>query len=639
MNQKKEKILMKAMVLSCMTNLVWGMPVWANETDQQNVETVVVTASKVEADTTKVAADINVISREEIERRHYSDVGAAVKDIAGVTLQNYGSTGETYTSNSLNINGSQNIVVLIDGMRFNTNGSVAGRIQPGELGGMDSIERIEVLKGSASTLYGSDAAGGVINIITRKALKNAPMKTTLGYEGGSYNRRQYRLSNKGAQDGFYWHINGVKRDVGDFRDGAGHRVVDRVHSKTYNVQLGKYLDEKAKVELNYMAYLSNYTRPKGGGIKPSNQVPKDGRKHNTRIALDYKQKINDTLKNDFSIFRNTNNLTDGIGVKDNWIMNISTWGVSDQLTYTKGKHTVIGGIDYYKDEMEKYQTSGVNSMMPSISFSDYYLQDDWMFHPKWDLISGIRLDHSSVYGNKLSPAFTLQYFPGEKTNIYASYKEFFVAPRLAQLYSANYGNANLKAEDGHQYEIGIKQELPGKTIATLSLWKRESNNVIAYQKMPGEVNGHYYNIGHEKAKGLSVGLQKTFTPHVDGTVSYTYTHIDPQIGKNPNQDGYIPVSAWNIGLNYHDSAFSASLLARGVINRMGRLADTYPNKLKTFWVVDATADYKVDENWKIYGGVYNVFNKYYSDRCYDLNPDNWYAQPGRNFKLGVEYTF
>lgn len=129
--------------------------VYADEVQEYALDTMVVTATRVEQKAFDTQADITVITREDLEKKHYTDLGDALKDVPGVTLQNYGVTGENYSSNRLYINGSSNLVVLVDGMRANVNGSTSGALSPSEYANLDTVERIEILKGSASTLYGA----------------------------------------------------------------------------------------------------------------------------------------------------------------------------------------------------------------------------------------------------------------------------------------------------------------------------------------------------------------------------------------------------------------------------------------------------------------------------------------------------
>ena len=143
------------------TSVLWGgTALAAEETPEYLLGELVVTATRTPVEEFKANANISVVTRDTIEKNHYSNVQDALRDIPGVTISGYGNTGEVYSSNSLILNGSDKVVVLIDGVRANINGSSStyGKMATSELSNMDSIERIEVLKSSASTLYGADAA-------------------------------------------------------------------------------------------------------------------------------------------------------------------------------------------------------------------------------------------------------------------------------------------------------------------------------------------------------------------------------------------------------------------------------------------------------------------------------------------------
>ena len=173
--------------------------------EEYALDDIVVTATRTPVEAFKANANINVVTRDMIEKRHYTSVQEALRDVPGVSVPIYGNSGETYSANGLMLNGTDHVVVLIDGVRANINGSSGtyGKMPMAELSNMASIERIEVLKSSASTLYGADAAGGVINIITRDPAKEK-MRTTLSALRGSFGKEQYNLSHRGSKDGFYW---------------------------------------------------------------------------------------------------------------------------------------------------------------------------------------------------------------------------------------------------------------------------------------------------------------------------------------------------------------------------------------------------------------------------------------------------
>lgn len=167
-----KKILTAAVVLAAMG----GCAATAAETPVYTLDAVVVTANRTETKELDTNADVSVVTAKDIEQHHYKDVSEAIKNVPGVSMQNQGGNGQTYYSSPLYINGSSNVVVLVDGIRQNVNGLAGSGAQIGRFTNMDAVDRIEVMKGSASTLYGSDAQGGVINIITKKQA-DGTMKT------------------------------------------------------------------------------------------------------------------------------------------------------------------------------------------------------------------------------------------------------------------------------------------------------------------------------------------------------------------------------------------------------------------------------------------------------------------------------
>ena len=314
---------------------------------------VVVTANKTENKVFDTQANIDVVTREQIEKEHYTDLGDALKHIPGVNLQNYGSSGDNYTSNRLYINGKTRVVVLIDGMRANTNGNASSVLSPSEFANMDTVERIEVLKGSASTLYGSDAIGGVINVITRKDSEPG-VHTSVSLEAGSYNKRVYRLTNHGYENGYYWMFSAQKSKIGDYKDGHGNRVWQDVDAKDYNFMFGKELGNDSDITFRYDKYKSDYMRPNSGGLDLSKLKKNYGKKDNDKVSLQWNQRLNDHWKNTISIYRNKNRLDDNYKNPTNgrWKMNTTTTGFSEQANFKDSHNTLVAGFDYYKDKLD-----------------------------------------------------------------------------------------------------------------------------------------------------------------------------------------------------------------------------------------------------------------------------------------------
>ena len=639
---KKTLFSKKALLaaIACTTFYAATTPqVWAEEVkDEYNMDGVVVTASKIEEEPFKAPANVDVVTRAMIEANHYINISEALKNVPGVTIQSYGTGGENYSSNQIYINGTSNVVFLIDGMRVNTNGIISSRFEPSTMVNMDNVERIEILKGSASTLYGSDAAGGVVNIITKK-LGKAEQKTTISMMSGSFNTSQYGVMNSGRnKEDLYWLISAQKDLSGNFKDGNNNTIQKGLNSKTIDLKLGKDFDKDTAVEVNFENYNSNYERPSTGGLKTTTRLK--GNKDNTRVGLSYKNRISDKAVNQLSVFKNVTDLVDDSEAKSYlWSMRMETTGFSDQLTYEYDKHTLIGGFDFYQDKVKRYV--GMPSVEgKNITNQSLYLQDAWYMNDKITVTTGLRSDYHSDFGRHNTPSAVLSYQPDEKTNYYVSYKEFFVAPGISQLYYhdayGNTGNPNLKPEEGNTVEFGIKHKFDKSLNANFNIYRRKANNMIIF------ANQTYENTGEESTRGWNINIDKTFNKNLSTNIGYTYIYIDPTKDTlNPNRDGYLPRGQWNISTNYQKDKFDMVLNGRGIVNRDGRKSQTTADEFKTFWVWDAAFNYQIQDNAKVFLKVNNIFDKFYTDQCYNMDPNSatgWYSAPGRNIQVGIKYT-
>lgn len=608
--------------------------------DEYQLDDIVVTADKVEKDLFSTSANMAVIDRKTIEQKHYQNLTDALREVPGVIIENYGNGGGSYTSNSLYINGSKNVVVLIDGMRVNTNGSTLSKFDASSVVDMDTVERIEVLKGSASTLYGSDAEGGVINIITKKA-KEESMKTTVRATGGSFGKEQYNVTNIGRdKTGVFWTISGQKDIAGNFSDGHGNTILNHLNSKDFEFKLGKDFDEDTSLVMDYQSYTSHYLRLTDGGIDQTSTTL--GKKDNSRLNLVYHNRFSKKAENKISFYRNKNSLQDGYNDLSNlWLMDLVTEGISDEVTYKTKKHTIVGGFEWYQDQIKNYSSTsyGYTSAWKDKNITDraFYLEDAWDFSKEWNLTSGIRVNDHSIYGKHDTPSFTLAYNPGGKANYYTSYKEFFVSPNQYQLYSP-YGSMDLQAETGSTTEFGLNYQFDKSTKGNFHVFERNAKNGISYNSLTNK----YYNVSEEHAKGLDLKINKELTPHFAVNAGYTYLYIRPaSASTNVNNNGYLPKSLWNIGLNYTENKWDLALDGQGVIDRIGRKGTVVDSSLQSYWIWNAAFNYQAEKDLKVFLRVNNIFNKFYTEQCYDMDPTStgWYSAPGRNLVFGIERAF
>lgn len=610
-----------------------------------NLDQMVVTASRIAESNFEANANVNVVTRKDIEEKHYQTVSEALRAVPGVAIQNYSATGANYSADYLYVNGTSHVLVLVDGQRANTNGSVFSVFQPSEVSNMDNIERIEVLKGSASTLYGSDAVGGVINIITRKP-EAGGSTTKISGAWGSYDKKTYNIFNEGmTKSGFYWTVNGQTDKMGEYKDGHGNATVNKIDSKSYGVKLGQKFADKADINVSYSRYKLDYGRPETAASMMGPTVftggMTEGKKDNTKYTVAFDYKFNDKLSNRLTYFSRTADLNDDTKHPATlWQMREKTWGFSEQLTYQDGNHTIIGGYDYYKDAMNKYHDQYTPSMTGTVDNKAFFIQDQMQFGD-WGFTPGVRFSKHSEYGNKTTGSGVLSYKFNDMTNMYVSYKEFFRAPYMYELFNPFYGSEKLNPEEGETKEIGLNTRIDDKTTFSAHYFRTESDNLIGFNS----ANWKYYNAGAETIKGWDVQLTKAFDDHFSATAAYTHTYIPAtSAAVNPNRNGYIPKGQYDLTFNYDEAKFNGSLNIKGIVDRPGSKAkeaqvlDTY----KSVWTANIALNYKPVKGMNVFFKLNNLFDRMYTDMTNDMrNPGGvgWYSQPGRNFVAGVEYTF
>lgn len=603
---------------------------------------MVVTASRTPEKKIDANADVAVVTAKEIEQKHFDDVAQAVKNVPGVFISSHGASGQSYNSDQIYINGSPNVVVLVDGMRRNTNGNSLMNASIAELVAMDSIDHIEVLKGSSSTLYGSDAQGGVINIITKKA-KEDGVKTTLRTSFGDNSKEKYTLYNAGKEGNVFWSIEGGKELGGTFKDGWDRKIINHLNAEHYNAKLGYDLGNDSNIVVNYEKYKTDYTKPSYGS---NDRRAVAGKKNNDALNLQYTAKIRDNLTNLFSVYRNRT--TFDIPSQP-WGMDMKTTGVSDQLTYTINKQTLTGGFDWYKDEVPfDYDNTGISEVQgTSIHNIAFYLQDKIALTNQWNITPGVRVDHHSTFGTHTSPSLSVGFKQSENTNYYVNYKTFFVAPNLYQLfgsdaYFGHVGNKNLKPQEGNTIEFGISHNFGDNLTGTFNIYHTHAKNILYAD--PSD-NYHYANGGKSSLNGFTINLDKKFSSHWAAGIGYSYLHIPAKEGQNINFNGSLPESTLNINVDYTTTKFNASLSGRGIMNRYGTKADWHGNPTKmsnyaNYWVWDLAANYQFTKEATLFARVNNIFDQFYTDIGSSQDPyGTWYSAPGRNFEIGLQFQF
>ena len=637
-----KSMLMAAVICSSFGMLASAYAAEAESGDNLSefyLDQLVVTATRTPVEAFKAQANVSVLTADQLDKRHYKDLYTALRDVPGVQTWSSGQAGY-FTSNALRINGSDKIVVLIDGIRANQGSEL---FSTGTISNMDNIERVEILKGAASALYGADAQGGVINIITKRG---GIGKSKVYFDAGNFGRRDYGVVVNQKVDKLGVSVGAAKKKERDFTSAHQEEIVSRQQSNNYNVNLNYDIKENSNISFNYDIFNANY-RYVSPGVNPA-WGTSAGSFDTKNIRLVWNQELDQDTHNVFSI---GSNRTD---YRPSWGRNaFRSLLIQEQFSRQIGSNLLTAGIDYEKTKILKTSadwSTGKDATGESFASKACYLQDQANLSDKLKLIAGIRFTDPDAFDRKWTPSLNLGYEFDDDTNMYVSWGKFFDTPKLYQMFDSKHGTPGLKPEDGKNFEVGINHKFDDSTATTLHYFYRNTSNFIGYNPATEQ----FYNNDQEvRTKGFDVQLNKVFDQHWKMNVGYTYL-VMPATGamttQQENYGGFLPRSAWNVGIDYTDDKYDVGLVGRGIIKRPGyQVTNGHSFPKDSYWVFDMNMSYKPVKNMKLYANIYNLFNQYYAENSDvywkglgwgSLGPDyNWWPMPGRSFIMGVEYSF
>lgn len=328
---------------------------------------VVVTARRTPQPILEAKADMSVVSRQEIEDLHIGNIEEALRTVPGVQFLNYGGNALNGNISGIRINGSKDIVVLVDGVKVTDlkGPGQNGYIYSALLSNPDNIERIEVLRGSASTMYGSGAKGGVINIITRKISRT---QTSMDISKGNFGKENYRFDTQGRKGRFGYNIYQDKTLSGDFKDGGGVKWHGHTNTKAEGAKL--FWDFNDDHTLTY-SYDSNHSRYNGwdriyigpyhGFYKLDTHTVNDEWKLSSHWSnsLTYRRSREKAEYAKPMGEGNVYGLVRASPYSDS--KNYTYDFISDHINYTAGGHSIIMGVDYSKADGYSYNTGSSKS--------------------------------------------------------------------------------------------------------------------------------------------------------------------------------------------------------------------------------------------------------------------------------------
>ena len=604
---------------------------------------VFVTATRTPIPKKNVIADVTIITSEEIERAGSSSLPELLQRQPGIEISNLGGAGKVSTL-SIRGTGSTHSIVLIDGMRV---GAATSGFSAIEHIPLSQIEKIEILRGPASSLYGQDAIGGVIQIFTKKGMDGFKPYVGIGY--GSYNTLNFQSGVRGGNNQTTYAINfsaintdGFSAFVPNSNKSANEANLDKDGYKNYSLSSSLNHKINQDYEIDFQYYLSkgrnkfdNRYADYSPGVDYKNETKQE------LYAVNLKGQINKVWQSSIKIGESTDKYLDK--QKYNSTISMDDPSLSDlykttqdqlswqnNITLSKGSLTLL--YDFLKQRIKTTDLYEKTQRINNGFMVGYGLIED-----KHNFQTNLRKDFNSAYEDAVTGNIGYAYSINSKWTIASSYGTAFVSPSFNYLYALAdpyaLGNPNLKPERSKNIEVSMRYKDDNCSL-NLTFFQNKINDFIIYTPPddPGSRTSSQ-NLNKAEIKGLTISGDQFFG-HLQIKGSIT-----AQSAKNEDTDKYLPRRATalgNLNLNYYIGYWNVGIEETFSDQRFDDKENTV--KLSGYALTNIVADYKINDKLKLNLRLNNVFDKDYSLAAEGTSGFK-YQTPGRSLFTNLRYDF
>lgn len=592
---------------------------WAEEekpsTDSETKpysETVIISADRAAEPLKDAGSSVTVITREEIEQRHEPFLLDLLRTVPGVYISQSGSPGKA-TSIFIRGAGSSQSLVMFDGVPINDSLNFV------DLGTLTTtnIERIEIVKGPQSTLYGSDAMGGVINIITRSA---GNLITAKG-EGGSDS-----TANGSVRTGYGSDVNNIALEYNRYTT-DGETTNDDYENSTFAANGHVQVTEWTNVGATYRKFDTDLGIPLNAGVSSPNRRQKTDA---YLLLIPVKQKIQEwwNVEADYSIFDEEIHFMDpddpffGFSDSDS---RTTTFNLINQLKIAKG-HKILAGYEYEKVQITEITPfSELNDA--EITNNAFYAQYQLSEWAPLTLTAGIRVDSNSAFGDDANPRLAVAYRVTDRVRIHGTVGTGFRAPRPAELLGP-FGNPDLQSEEVTGWDFGIDYEiLPSFLYASGTIFLNHFTNLIAF-----DLNT-FRLANFEEVDTSGLELEARIQPIQNLSLIASYTYLDTENKITGEELLRRPRNSGGINIEYRFKRLMTNFNWNIVGERFDVNDVTFSRTVDPgFNEADLVVSYDLIEALQVYGRITNIFDEQYQEVF-------GFPSPDRGFYAGVRLKY
>ena len=635
----------------------------AEEMQTFEMDEFVVTAARTETRLVDTPANISVVGAEQIEERKYQDVGEVLKDVDGVMVLD---TGLGTKEKMIKLNGDDRVLVLVDGRRVGTdmgsNAGGRGSVDMNQLPDTSMIERVEVLKGAGGALYGSEAVGGVINIITKKAdMTNG--KVSLGFGSFGAEDKKIMYSAKEGKTGVTVSASEYKQDYYKYRDYKTNTTKkwdgeSNFKNRKISFNLAQELTDTTNLTLGF-----DYSKYEGmspnrafeGDLKDYGVYAQDKESKNAYVKYDWI--INGNDQGYVQFYHNELEYNNVSIINFDWAgkpqpssgkMKEKVNGLDIQQAFTTSdtNKLVVGASWRESDVVAK----GDNTYDEGIENTAIFVSDTWEFAPAWTLNAGIRYDDHSHAGEDTTMSAGLNKKLDEDSHVYFNWSEVFRAPTTDDLFYDGFmagmgqakGNPDLKPETGDTWTIGYTTKFNDRSNFAFNYFESNLDDAISWDWFQDPMKVE--NLDKQKKRGMEVSYSHELNDNVSVNASYTYLKVENKtlLTKGFERDTNYYPNVYRVGVNYKDGKWDGNVWLRTGSGFDTNAFDSNGKRKyldNSFITVDMSVTYNASDNLSIYAKAYNLFNEAYTDYVGTLNGSYTNPAQSRRFIIGAEYTF
>ncbi|OGW76481.1 MAG: hypothetical protein A3J52_01730 [Omnitrophica bacterium RIFCSPHIGHO2_02_FULL_49_9] len=621
-----------------------------------NLGTIAVTPTRTAESTESLGSAVSVFTEKELDARGIYTVKEALrKDFSADVVQSGSGGGQA----SLFLRGanSNHTRVMIDGVRVFDPTSPNGAYDLAHLS-VDNVHQIEVIKGPQSSLYGSDAIGGVVNVITNKGVGKPHAKVFS--EGGSFYTFREGAELAGQLDRFHFSLSGSRSDsdgISSAQAKLNNPEKDAYDNQTYSTRIDYDLTDSLEISTIGRVTYANYEYDDEFGVLDDPNLKAWSQQVLASVVINYYGIENTSQKLQLSLTQNhRRDFDENDGSHPNDYLRDWYYGDTQQADWTGSyrlfdTNTFVAGINYLKERGEYYRYSIFGPAATDVSESvfpkryaetvGYFLEYRFNLNDRLSTTLNYRIENHSTAGTSDTYKIDGLYrFSQIDTAIKASTGTGFKAPTLYQLYAVPFpaefgfggfggGNTQLKPEESETYEMGIEQPLAdGRLNVGVTYFHNDFTNLIDSVLNPDNFySDQYKNVSSAQSEGIEVPLSFRFSDILQMKGNYTWLNTENGDTKKPllrrannkaNLDLDIILTKklkMNVDTSYVGHRFSAASV-----------------KLKRYSKTNLRLTYQVNPNWDVYLRIENLFNKKYEEV-------RNYGTPGFSAYTGLEIRF